>query len=83
MISSLVADWHSESYLLNLTALMAELKRRAVEQELYDVVTSLELLISDNKVKWYCYVDSIRIPCMAWQGRQHETQAEKKSEQIC
>ena len=82
MISSLVGDWHSQSYLLNILALTAELKGPSVEQGLYDIVARLELLIPDNKVEWYCYVDPVRILRMAWQRRKNETQAENKSEQV-
>jgi hypothetical protein len=50
VISSLVSDWHSQSYLLNILTLTAELKGPSVEQGLDDIVARLELLIPDNKV---------------------------------
>lgn len=65
MISSLVNDWHSQGYLLNIPAFTAEPKRPAVEPGRNNAVASFELRIPDNKVERYCNADSIRILCMA------------------
>ena len=58
-------DWHSQQYLFNVSALMAEHQHTFVEQGLNHVVASFEMLVANGEVEWHCYVESSRIQRMS------------------